>query len=563
MSINGTLNIGATALAVNQAALQTVGNNIANVGNANYTRQRTELAAGKSHQIGKGIFVGTGVELEGIRRQIDEHLEARLRSSISNNQGAAETSTWLNRVESVFNELSDQDISTGLSEFFNAWSDLAQTPQDMAKRQVVIENAKSLTGQLGSLRQTLGEIASDANDSLVSTAQEADRLIASIAELNGKISNSGGKANTGLMDQRDSQIKQLAELMDIRTRPREDGSMTVYAGNEPLIEGAHGRGITIRTDVLEGSTEKTVVFKDDGGSVTIRDGKLGALDSVNNQITNTVEQIDQLAGALIFEVNKLHSSGQGLEGHAELTSEHAVADATVSLASEETDLDFTPTHGSFVVNVKDKLTGAVSSTLISVDLDGLNSNDMSLNDLATAIDGVDNINASVVGGRLTVATDSNAVEFSFSQDTSGVLASLGMSGFFTGSSALDIGVSDQVISNLKLLAVSGNGEPADNQTALAINALREKSLDSLGGRSLMQAYESSVNETAASAANATTNAEASAAIQDTIQAQRDAVSGVSLDEEAIQLMQYQRAYQGAARLVTVTNEMMQTLLNIL
>jgi len=297
--------------------------------------------------------------------------------------------------------------------------------------------------------------------------------------------------------------------------------------------------------------------------VTIRDGKLGALDAVNNQITNTVGQIDQLAGALIFEVNKLHSSGQGLEGHAELTSEHAVADATASLASDEADLDFTPTHGSFVVQVKDKLTGAVASTLISVDLDGLNSNDMTLNDLATAIDGVENVNASVVGGRLTVAADSNAFEFSFSQDTSGVLASLGISGFFTGSSALDIGVSDQVISNLHLLAASGNGEPADNQTAMAINALREQSLDSLGGKNLMQAYESSVNDTAASAANATTNAEASAAIQDTIQAQRDAVSGVSLDEEAIQLMQYQRAYQGAARLVTVTNEMMQTLLNIL
>lgn len=563
MSINGTLNIGKTALAVNQAALQVVGNNIANVGNADYTRQRADLVAGKSHQIGKGIFIGTGVELAGIRRQIDEHLEARLRSAISTNQGASETATWLNRVEGVFNELSDQDVSTGLSEFFNAWSELAQKPQDMGLRQVVVENAKSLTGQFVSLRQSLGEIASDANDGLVSATEEADRLIASIAELNGRISNSGGRTNSGLMDQRDTQIKQLSELMDLRTRPRDDGSMTVYAGNEPIIEGARGRGITIRTDVLDGSAEKTVVFKDDGGSVAIKAGKLGALDSVNNQITSTIKQIDQLAGALIFEVNKLHSSGQGLEGHAELTSEHAVADASASLTSDEADLDFAPTNGSFVVNVKDKLTGAVSSTLISVDLDGLNNNDMSLNDLASAIDDVDNLSASVVGGRLNVTADSNAVEFGFSQDTSGVLAAVGMSGFLTGSSANDIDVSDQVISNLNLLAASGNGEPADNQTALAINALREKSLDSLGGKSLMQAYESSVNETAASAANATTNAEASATIQETIQAQRDAVSGVSLDEEAIQLMQYQRAYQGAARLVTVTDEMMQTLLNLL
>src|SRR5690606_11828320 len=156
----------------------------------------------------------------------------------------------------------------------------------------------------------------------------------------------------------------------IRTRPREDGSMTVYAGNQPITERARRRGITSRTDGVDRATEKTVVFKGDGGSVTIRDRKPGALDSVNTQTTSTVGQIDQLAGALIFEVNKLHSSGQGLEGQSELTSEHAVADASAALTSDEADLDFRPTHGSFVVNVKDKLTGAVSSTLISVDLDG-------------------------------------------------------------------------------------------------------------------------------------------------------------------------------------------------
>ncbi|HQY87080.1 MAG TPA: flagellar hook-associated protein FlgK [Tepidisphaeraceae bacterium] len=562
MSINGTLNIGKTALAVNQAALQTIGNNIANVGNANYTRQRADLAADKSQKIAKGIFVGTGVELAGIRRQIDEQLEARLRSSISNSEGANETAMWLNRVESVYNELSDQDVSTSMSEYFNAWSELAQKPQDTALRQVVVENAKSLSAQLGTLRQSLGDIAGDANDSLVAATVEADRLIAGIADLNSRIANGGGTANAGLMDQRDTQVKQLSELMNIRTRPREDGTMTIYAGNEPLVEGGVGRGIQVRTDVVNGHTETTVVYKHDGGSVDIKDGKLGALDAVNDQISNTVKQVDDLASSLIFEVNKLHSSGQGLEGYSELSAEHTAADSTAALTSDEADLSFIPKNGSFVVQVKDKSTGAVSSTLISVDLDGLNNNDMSLDDLATALDGVDNISASVVGGRLSVTADSNAVEFNFAQDSSGVLSALGMGGFFTGSSALDIDVSDRVVSNLDLLAASGNGEPADNTTALAINALREKAIDALGGKSLTQAYEANVNEVAASAANATSDAEAGTAIQATLQAQRDAVSGVSLDEEAIQLMQYQRAYQGAARLITTTNEMMQTLMNI-
>ena len=83
MSLLGTLNTAKTALASNQVALQTVGNNIANAGNDDYNRQVVRLTPNRPQEIRSGLFVGTGVDVASIERQIDESVEQRLRASIS------------------------------------------------------------------------------------------------------------------------------------------------------------------------------------------------------------------------------------------------------------------------------------------------------------------------------------------------------------------------------------------------------------------------------------------------------------------------------------------------
>src|SRR5215207_3860996 len=98
MSLIGTLQTGKSALAVQQAALQVTGNNIANAGNADYTRQVAQISPSFEQKIQPGMFVGTGVDLTGIKRQIDEALNARLRGSVSDNRSADTTQQWLSRV---------------------------------------------------------------------------------------------------------------------------------------------------------------------------------------------------------------------------------------------------------------------------------------------------------------------------------------------------------------------------------------------------------------------------------------------------------------------------------
>lgn len=562
MSLNAMLNIGKSALAVNQSALQTVGNNISNAGNADYTRQRVDLTASPPTEIRQGLFVGNGVELDGIRRQIDEALESRLRSASAGAEGAKTFQEWYSRVESVFNELTDQDLSTGMSKFFNAWSNLAQKPQDMGQRQVVVEAGKTLANQVRTVRGMLGSLASDAGGKVVTSTTEADRLITQIAELNGRIVTGGGASNNALMDSRDALVRRLGEFVEVSTRTYDDGTMNVFSGSEPLVLGARARGITTEQQVEGDLVTYRVIFKDDKAPVPLSGGSLAAMNSVQEAVGEVVGNIDSLAGGLIFELNKLHSSAQGLSGLSSVTSQNVVVDEFEPLISEEAGLDFVPKHGSFVVSVKDRISGAVTSTLINVDADGLNSDDTTLAGLATAIDAVDNLSARVVGGRLEITSDSSSAEFSFSQDSSGVLASLGIGTFFTGSDGTDIDISETVQGDPKRVAAAQNGQPGDNQSARAIASLRDTAMEVLGGRTLIEQYESTVNTVASRAAFSRNEAEATRAIADSLVAQRESVSGVSLDEEAIKLLQYQRAYQGAARVVSVTDELMQTIMGL-
>lgn len=80
MSLIGSLNIGKQALTAHQAAIQTTGNNISNAGNADYTRQVTDLSASRDQMVRHGIFLGSGVQIDAVRRQIDEALEGRVRA---------------------------------------------------------------------------------------------------------------------------------------------------------------------------------------------------------------------------------------------------------------------------------------------------------------------------------------------------------------------------------------------------------------------------------------------------------------------------------------------------
>ncbi|HZZ43232.1 MAG TPA: flagellar hook-associated protein FlgK [Tepidisphaeraceae bacterium] len=566
MSLIGALNISSSALQVNQAALQVTGNNIANASDPNYTREVANTVSTGSQQIGQNISVGNGVDLTSIQRQIDEALNSRLRSSVSDQSAASTSSDWLTRIQSTFNELGDQDISTQMSNFFNSWSALASNPTDSSQQALVIQDGQNLAGQIQSVRSDLTDIQNDLGTSIKSMTSNANTLAQQVADLNKQIAaaqGSGGGPPNALLDQRDGVLQQLSQLVNISTTDAGNGVDNVYIGSQPLVMGSSSNGLTTTNTNVNGQNVLSVNIKSTGAAANITSGQLGSMVQLQTgQLQQTISQLDTLSSNLITEVNQVYSGGQGTEGYTNTTSTNAVTDPTAAL--DAAGLPSTPTTGSFVVGVYNASGQLVSSGLISVKLGAdANGSPTTLNSLASSLGSIANITASVNNGKLTLSTGSSGLQIKFGDqtgDTSGTLAALGLNSFFSGTNASDISVNSAVAANSSLLA-TGDGITA-NAIATSIAGLQTQSISGLNGETLTSSYDNMINQVAVSVSSAASTSTAATTVNATLQAQRDNLSGVSMDEEAVNMIKQQRAFQGAAKLVSAIDDMMQTILNM-
>jgi flagellar hook-associated protein 1 FlgK len=567
MSMIGTLNLAGNALAVQQAALQTTSNNISNAGNANYSREVANLSPAPDSQLQPGVMIGEGVDLTSISRQIDQALQSRINSATSDSSSASTSSNYLGQVQSTLNALgtSGATLSSQLSTFFNGWSSLANSPTDNGARQVVVQNGVALASYIQTLGGQLTSLQTTVNQTVANQASSADTLAGDIATLNGQIvtaqAGSVGTANS-LLDERDADVLQLSQYMNVQTVPQADGSVNLYVGSEPLVTGTTSNGVGVQQQTVNGQVQNVVVFKNNNSNIQISSGSIAGLNNTVSEINNVVGQLNSITGNLINQVNKLTSSGQGATGVTSVTSTNAVTDPTAALDSAASGLKFTPTTGSFVVHVTNSTTGLTTSTLVHVDENDTGTDD-TLNSIATQLNGITNVSATVANGKLSINSSGSDEQITFSDDTSGTLAALGINTFFTGNDSTNIAVNSTVQNNLSLVTAAQNGESADNQTALALSTLGDAQQTTLSGQSINQAYQSMVNDVATQTATAASDATSTAQVVTTLQDQRQNLSGVSLDEETVNLLQEQNAYQAAARVITTVNTMMTDLMYLI
>lgn len=563
MSLSGALNIGSSALTTSQAALQVTGNNIANVGNPNYSREVSVTSDTPAQEISSGVYIGSGVDLSAIERQVDESLNTRLNSAMSDNAAATTTQNWSSQVETVFNALGSQSLDTQLSTFTNDWSQLANDPTNVAQRQVVIQDGQSLSQQFNSLSSQIQTIQSNLGSELTSLTTNVNQLAKQIGSLNQQIATSqgAGGSNNQLLDQRDAAVQQLSQLVNVQTVNQGNGTVNVYIGSEPLVLGTTADSVTVQQSQVNGQPTYSLQFASDNGPVQATSGQLGATVSAQTQINTVQQQLNSLAGGLIFGLNSIYSSGQGLTGYSSVTATNQVTSPTAALNSTAAGLPFQPVNGSFVVTTTNSQTGLSSSTLVPVNLTG-QPTDTTLTSLTASLNAIPNVSATVQGGVLTIASTDPNETITFSQDSSHVLAAMGINSFFQGSNATNMAVNSTVAANPKLLAAAQNGEPGDNSNALAIANFPSTTQTVLGNQSWTDAYGSMINGIATTGATANSDANSTQDIVQALQTQQQNVSGVSIDQETVNMLEQQRSYQGAAMFISTVNQMMQSLLNI-
>ncbi len=464
-------------------------------------------------------------------------------------------------METAVGALSGNDLSTSMTTFFNDWSDLANGPTDSGQRQVTVQDGANLAGYLNKLSASLGSMQDQIAAQLPAQVSAANSLADQVAKLNVQIvtaSGGTGGVPNDLLDQRDADLKQLSQLANITVRQQPDGSDSVYIGSQALVEGQTNHGLTVtRLQAADGTVTPTVTFTDTKATADITSGQLSALQSNKGQIASVQAQVDTVTKDLIAAVNDLHASGQGSTGITSVTGTNGVDDATAALNSTAAGLSFPPSNGSFVVHVTGS-DGASTSTLVNVNLKG-KPTDTSLNSLVTTLNGVSGVSASVAGGHLKVSAADAGSTITFSQDSSGTLAALGVNTFFTGDSAQSIAVNPVLAADASQLAAGKSGASGDNGTALAIAAL-ETTAPAGSTQTLQATYAGLVTGVADTVAAATTQATASSAVSAALTTQQQSTSGVSLDDEMVNMLQQQQAFQASSRVVATIETMMQSLI---
>lgn len=569
MGLGGSLQIGRSGLLASQTALQVAGQNLANLATEGYHRQTITLAPERSQEIGTGLFIGRGVRVQSITRVIDEALEARLRGSISDQSASEIRQQLLGRIEAIENEFSGVDLSTALGEFFNAFSELANNPQDVSLRTILIEQASSLTSFIRDLDTELGKVERQTIGQLDQSVASVNDLLTRIAVIDQQVAlqSRGAGGAPGLRDQRDQLLTELSKFLDISTIEQASGSIDVFVGSLPILLNSKSRGIELETKSVNGQTVAQILISADKSPLDVTSGELGALIRFKEKdMRDASSALDTLAAQLIYQVNTLHSQGQGLDMLSTVTGAQRIDDATVTLNDSAAGLTIPPTHGSFQLHVVQKSTGQIITTTVNVDLDGINpATDTTLTSLVADLDAAANITATVTAdGRVQITADSNDFVFSFSDDTSGALAALGVNTFFTGENAFDINVNSLIVDSPRLIAAATSSalglNPGDNSNALAIAGLRDQSQTQLKGLSLTRFWNRHVENFAVRQAQARQQFQSDTVIRESLSSQQQSISGVNVDEEAINLIQFQRAFQASARFLTIIDEMFQTLL---
>jgi flagellar hook-associated protein 1 FlgK len=549
-----------------QIGLHVIGNNIANANTPGYISERAIFVPAPVQKFGH-LTLGLGVEVAGIVQNLDRFVEERLRD-IGGDRASADIQQKVYRdLESIIGELSDTDVSTQLTHFFNSIHEVANQPEEMSLRDLAAQSGQTLAQTINTLSRRVNTVYDEFAIKVDNLADEMNTLTAQIQKLNLQIVELEGGNPTaneagGLRSARNEAMKRLAEIADVKMTESAIGSVSITLAGELLLFEGSRREVRTVFSSEEGRQVATIEYVDNEGPLIVNAGELhGVYEARDKIVAGFLDRLDEFAGALAFEFNKVYSQGQGATGFQSVTSVESVDGPNAVL--DAAGLPFTPVNGVFNVVAYNTTTKLAQTHTINVDLDGLQ-DDSTLASLAAQIDAINGIGAVVTAdNRLRITADSAETRVTFAGDTSGVLAALGINTFFTGSTASDIAVNEMVLEDGTKFAASGAGTlGVDNTNALRLIALQDQQLVPLEGKSITDVYDQMINEVAQGATVAESIADGFHVFEQTLEAQAQSVSGVNLDEEAIDMIMLQRTYQASARYIATLAELLDVLVSI-
>ena len=454
-SINGALDAAKSALLTHQLAISTTGHNISNVNTEGYSRQRLETAPRLGQEY-MGNRLGAGVLPLEVTRYRNEFYDYEYRREASAEGEWGVHSDQMSMIESIFGDPSSSTIANAFNDFWNAWSDLANYPEDQAMRLVLVERADSLCQSFHGVAGDLEQMRLDLNEEVRLDTSEINSLAQEIQTLNQKIFSAevSGIQAPDLRDTRDRLLDELATLADITWEESSDGTFRVYLSGRALVDGQHRLSLETYRTVSDEVVIDSVRWSDTQDDLQLQSGSLSAKLLVRDEVIPSYqEDLDDLANALVTQVNAMHKQGYNLAGVS------------------------------------------------------------------------------------------------------------GMDFFEAGHTSADsMSVDTLLLANPEMVAASADGGEGNADIANAISELRDTPVNSLGGASIEEAYSRIYSRLGSETNTAEVTFEAQRDFVQEMENRRQSVMGVNLDEEMTLLLQQQQAFQAASRMVTVLDELIQTVI---
>ena len=549
MSLLGLFDIGRSGIYANQLALRVSSNNIANVNTPGYSRQDVIMQIANPVTI-SGKHIGRGVGDVEIRRFFDNFTFHQILGQ-SNNYGRSDSlDRSLSHIEQIFNEAQGFGLSNTMKEYFNAWQEVATNPDESAQRSTLLVKAEGFVNTVKQMESDIKDTLTFINDEVGDAVKQINVLAENIAEVNGKIMEveAGGVEPANVFrDQREKMMKDLSQLIDYDWHEDKDGTVTIVAGRGAIVAGVEHYDMSSALN-LEG--DRDVYLHDVNVTSFISGGELGGYISVRDDIkSNSLNNLRTLVASIIQETNDLHyNNGYDLDGNtninffdplqlytrddstggssARITSSSITDQSPSALSLNEYDIVFTD---ATTYEVRDHATGAALSPAVTGVYDPL----------GTTI--------TFNGIQIDIAGTAAAGDTFFVSPLKNAIANFG------------VAITDgrQVAA-----ASSASTLPGDNSNALDIVSLNSSNVTNLNGDSFNDYYSEIVSTAGSLSQAASDSLEFDNNLLFELNNRRESVSGVSLDEEAANLIRYQRAFEAGARIIKLTDDLLEMIINL-
>jgi flagellar hook-associated protein FlgK len=557
MSDFSGLRLALTALQAQQRSVDVAAQNVANANTPGYSRQAVDLvnigAPATPAFYAKFVGDGQGVKVDAVTRFRDQFMEIRAALEHGSMSSLDQAASTMSAIQQLFNEPSDSGIQKQLSDFWAGFDDVANNPADTAARTQLLERADTLAAAFNSISQKLTQQKIDTTSELGATVSSINSMALSIAQLNKaiKVNTIAGLPVNDLEDQRDLLANQLSEASGASLRAGTFNQVNVMLNGTALVQESDATSLTVDTS----GPGAVLRFASNNSVAAVTSGKAGGeLDAINGTIPNYLAKLDNVAMTLRDEVNQLHGTiggslavgSQDQSGAGNLQFDVALdngAFATVTVAGADW------SGGGGAAALQAALQGAVDTAI-----------------------GAGNATATVTGGngspltiglapaathQLQVRATGAATGFATLLGSTAV-GSDGIGGrqLFTGTDAASFAVSAAVDGNPAAIAAgTAAGGPLDGSNALN---LAELASSQTGADAV---YRQAIVQLGVDTQTAISRDQMQQSATQSLDNARAQQSGVSLDEEMTNLVQFQHAYDAAARLMTTIDSMLDTLIN--